>query len=148
MKNIFLFLAICSIFAGCKKTPPPEPVVARWEYKTVTVENFAGYMSENASEETKTNLNTGLEHQEQANAGMGSFDLEFSDSRYGCELYKLGQQGWEMVSAIPLIQTVPFAEAISGETYNPDTKSLEFEKSKFNNIRTGAVVLVFKRPQQ
>ena len=76
--------------------PPPSTV--KWDYKTVTIENDEVQTSSRFLSKSDYDHATFTDHQ----AG------DFFDAFYmktPSEIDKAGQDGWELVSAVPLLQT-------------------------------------------
>ena len=148
MRTIFFCLILLAA-CGCQKlAAPAAPKPISWEYKTVTVENFAGYQHHEASEEMQTNVDLGLKHWRSAEASSGSFMLEGGSGHYSVDLRELGRQGWELVTVAPEIETIPGAEAFHGQDFNRTTEKLEDGYTTFNNTRTARLTFIFKRPSQ
>jgi len=133
--TIFILAAVVLLF-GCSK--PAEPAkfatATRWEYKSITVENDAYKWELNHTGEIvdqyATNSKAAPDYSswEAARSFEGDFDLNESQA-----LDQAGRDGWELVNAIPVIQTVPQLEdRVAG--------------TRYDNIRTGKIVLIFKRP--
>jgi hypothetical protein len=118
-----------------------------WEYKVVEVENFDKYMEQAAFEETLTNAPSGLDHSRDANNSQGEFHLDGGSQmgKYGADLYQLGMDGWELVAAVPQEETVAGAEYYDGDTFNTTANSFDKVYKKFNNVRTGRIILILKR---
>jgi hypothetical protein len=136
--RILFIGAICGLFlCGCNKSPVVPPI-QKWEYKIVEVENFEHRMEESAQSEISTNSEAGLQDIASARFDAGDFHLdqppgkETDLEQFGLDIYALGQQGWELVSAIP--QT---------ETTHPVSHD-----DVIASVRTGKVILIFKRPAQ
>lgn len=149
--KIVVALIAAALLCGCQKSSSPsESKVQRWEYKVVTIENFAHRMEHSAFEEMSTNTDAGLSHSKSAKSDSGSFlfDGAKGGDEYAADLYYLGNDGWELVSAIPQMETVPDAEKYHGQDFDSATSSLKDGYTHFNNIRTGKVTLIFKRPQK
>ena len=148
MKKLFVpLVCFCGILlaAGCGK-PPEKMAPPVWEYKVVVVENFAHEMEKNAEHEMSTNTSSGLDNLRYYKSDPGSFDFEAS--LYSSEsLISMGGAGWELVSAVPQIETIPDAEYLAGHTYIPSTSTLNPDYLPFANTRTGKVILLFKRPK-
>ena len=119
--------------------------VKRWEYKIVEVDNFAHYLKDEAFKEFDTNAALGLKDVRSADSSAGTFGLDYENGKYGIDLPQLGADGWELVSAVPLLETLPWVEYQYGTIYNSDTHQLDPNIQKFNNIRTGEIRLVLKR---
>jgi len=141
MKIILCLIAITALLTGCGQNPAPQTKIAHWEYKIVMVENFEHAMRHFASAELRTNIDLGLQHLQQSDAAAGNFVLdtgnaEMNENNSGVDTYKLGNEGWELVSAVPQIETIPDAKFSVGRDYKP-----------FVNIRTGKIILIFKRPK-
>ena len=107
----------------------------RWDYKVVEVENFNHHMKEVAFNEFLTNEAEGSKHIHFAEDDPGDFHLDSGGSadKYGADLYQLGSDGWELVSAVPQSETLPGVETSLGD--------------KYNNVRTGKIILILKRPK-
>jgi hypothetical protein len=153
MRTALIILAT-TLLCGCSKPATPtttsaESKIQRWEYKVVTVENFAGYLKESAFQESLTNTDLGLKHDRDADSGAGSFlfDGAQGGGKYYADLYYLGNDGWELVSAVPQLETVPDAEKFHGQDFDSASGTLKDGYTHFNNVRTGKIILIFKRPK-
>lgn len=150
MKRIFCIFA-AALLCGCTKVPS-TPVASksetpmRWEYKVVEVDNFEGEMKADAHREMLTNAPDWLQHSRAADSASGNFVLNGSAAmgKYGAPLYDLGYDGWELVSAIPQTETIPDAEKFHGQDFIAG--KLQDGYTHFSNIRTGKIILIFKRP--
>jgi hypothetical protein len=145
MNKQLVSIIIAVIFlTGCSK-PPQTFTPQHWEYKVVTVENIEHSMKEDAYTVMQTNSDLGLKQVRTADADYGDFYLDLGDAtgKYSVNIQALGKDGWELVSAVPQIEAVPNAEA-DGDEYDAETKT--FSTIKFTNIRTGKIILIFKRP--
>ncbi len=120
MKTILCLVAAVALLAGCSK--PASAIRVKWEYQTVEVENYEHKAGQTAS----TNAPINWQDVQVFDALPGGF---FFDDQ---NLNKLGSDGWELVSSIPQIETMSDA-ALSAS-------------HEFNNIRTGKIILIFKRP--
>jgi len=143
MKATITILITTALLCGCKPSASVPLSANKWEYKVVTVKNFEYYMQEEAYKN-----GTDLDKIRNAKSGAGDFQLvvtgpSWKGSDYGVDLNALGQEGWELVSAVPQAETVPDAE--TGERWDPNKASFSSYRS-FNNVRTGKVILIFKRP--
>ena len=126
MRTAGIILA-AALLCGCTKIPSPTtpsiptaPAKAvRWEYKIVTVKNFAGYMKSAAYQEMTTNGPDWEKHSRSADSDDGNFTLDGSSKMgdYGSDIYQLGQDGWELVAAVPQTETVPDAEKFHGQDF-------------------------------
>jgi hypothetical protein len=148
VKNISLsFLIAVAFLAGCSK--PAAPVAApptHWEYKVVTIENFNHSLDAYGYAMMQTNVDRGLEVIRDAKNDSGDFHLEDgTDDKYYANINQLGADGWELVSAVPQIETIPDAEKEEGTVFNADSGKLDQSIVKFTNIRTGKIILIFKR---
>jgi hypothetical protein len=81
----------------------------------------------------QTNVTQGLKDVHQAESGAGGFDFAGKLEFYGADLQQLGADGWELVSAVPQIETIPGAQATD---------------LRFSNMRTGKIILIFKKPAE
>ena len=124
--------------AGCSQSQKESH--PRWEYRTMEVDCFQHWMSRNSF--TNNVGQPDLKESEMAKQDMGTFELPLDVK---AELSDMGHDGWEMVSAVPEIETVPNVEYPGGRVYNPDTQKLEETTIKAANIRTGKILLIFKR---
>jgi hypothetical protein len=132
-----------ALICGCKPTAPATAPIQKWEYKVVVIENIEHYLH---------NASVGQEHLRMSDASAGDFNLDinapisFTDQLYNLNIQKLGQEGWELVSAVPQTETNPDAE--TGENWGIDSqgKAGFLNYRKFSNTRTGAIILIFKRP--
>ena len=119
MKTTFTVLLLGAALCGCQKPPPPG-VIQKWEYKTLTLEN-----SEHAAEEyyrSQLYTNTAaLSFMDLNRSATGDFDLDFGS---------LGGGGWELVSAIPQLETT----------------HLTGHDEIISAVRTAKIILIFKRP--
>lgn len=114
---------LAALLCGCNK--PSQPTVQKWEYKVVEKENFEHQMADLAFKEMVTNGAAWQADTASAINNTGTFLLDV-------DLAEQGKQGWELVSAIPLTETthpVAHDEIIAA-------------------VRTGEVILIFKRPAQ
>ena len=119
-----LLCAICAsaFICGCK----PAPTIAtKWEYKTVEADNYAHAAVQEAYLVMKTNSDQGLRDIRSSENSIGGFWMD--------DLYKYGQDGWELVAAVPQIETV-------------DAK--DYDDRRIANVRTGKIILLFKRPEK
>ncbi|HEX5398842.1 MAG TPA: hypothetical protein VFY06_07325 [Verrucomicrobiae bacterium] len=118
---IGIFLAAL-IFCGCK------PKVQQWEYEILEVDNFAHFEQQQAETEMLTNIDQAVSNINDAKQSAGEFHLDNAaqQDHYNTWLTKSGLQGWELVSAIPQTETM--------------------NGKDFKNVRTGKIILIFKRP--
>lgn len=102
------------MLSGCAKQ---EVATRKWQYTTLTIENYlrSSASFKAAADDPKPKA---FDYKDSA---MGSF----SEDK---DMQKMGDEGWELVAAIP--QT---------ETTFPDSPNRQV-------VRTGAIVLFFKRP--
>lgn len=120
MKTIIALLFLTTVTIGCSPQQRPTTVqtsAPRWEYKTLRLENSRSKFTSNAQESLKNQEFSGQ---------IEDGDLKLND---------LGLSGWEMVGC--------FTE---GETTWPLHKDYKENLSERQNVRTGAAVLIFKRP--
>lgn len=128
MKTVVYILAAGILLCGCNK-PDSVPPIQKWEYKVVEVENFEHSMYDDAFKN-----GVDLEKVHAAESGAGDFHLDVDSAnakefgKYGLDINMLGQQGWELISAIPQTETI--------------------KADSFINTRTGKIILIFKRPAQ
>jgi hypothetical protein len=147
MKAILAIITIATLLCGCKPTAPATAPIRKWEYKVVTVDNFARYMEQAAFEEMRTNGADWEQHDRDAKSGAGDFHLDGStQTDTMIDLNQIGADGWELVAAIPQTETLPGVDFDDGTVYNPDTGKLDPKISRFDNTRTGKIILIFKRP--
>jgi hypothetical protein len=135
MKIIVSVLFTAALLCGCQKHETPKPAANKtqqWEYKTVEVENYAHGQAIKALYESETNLDLMVKHLFFANSHDGSFEFSGGYDKYSVDLYKLGSDGWELIAAVPQLETEPNAQ---------------YENTRFNNTRTGKIILIFKRPK-
>jgi len=140
MKIIVSVLFAAALLCGCQKSETPKPAtpepatnrIQTWEYKVVEVENYAHGQAIKALYESDTNVDLGVEHLLFANSHDGSFGFSGGYDKYSVDLYKLGSDGWELVAAVPQLETEP---------------SAQYRNTRFNNTRTGKIILIFKRPK-
>jgi hypothetical protein len=126
-------LILAALLCGCSKQSDPSLAIKKWEYKVATVENTEHYYKKQHQEEATTNSVDGHLHMRWDDADPGDVSLDFAYGKnYGTDLNDYGSDGWELVSTIPMLETIPDA----GYT----------EYDKFTNIRVGKVILIFKRP--
>jgi hypothetical protein len=132
MKAAFVLVLVLVLVldSGCQKPAAITPPV-RWEYKIVEEENFQHYMERSAY----TNQ-IDLGKIRDAKNRPGNFDLDF---------YQFGQDGWELVCAIPEIETVPDAEYFDGQDYHETEPYFTDRYKHFVNLRTGKILFIFKR---
>lgn len=116
MKTIFYILA-AALLCGCNKPAAPTPP-ARWEYIMLEIENSSVDLEANAYKKTPIDLQFITFLRENA----ATFDFPKNTD----ELNRLGTNGWELVSATPLLCT----------TY-PESDSRPF-------IRTEKVLLILR----
>lgn len=145
MKTTFALLFAAMLLCGCQKTaaPPAATKIQKWEYKVVQVENYAHYTEKMAVLNVmKTNSDLATIEIQYAEKDCGSFDFDstYLNEKYGdqyaVDFDKLGADGWELISAVPKLETLPNVEY--GSEVNPHT---------FNNTRTATIILLFKRPK-
>lgn len=118
MKSILLPIAIIGavMLTGCKNETENN-FMDKWEYKTVHIEACPM-----------------LQGEENKNINLKS-PLRFYSDELNDSLNTAGQEGWELVNAIPEI-----------ETAYPQLDSDEYNVSGIrSNVRTSGVSLVFKR---
>ncbi|HEY1718543.1 MAG TPA: hypothetical protein VGH42_09670 [Verrucomicrobiae bacterium] len=151
MKDAIAILFAALVLCGCNKPAAPalEPKQVRWEYKMITIENNAHGEATRASQKNPMDI----EMYDGALSDSGSFDLDELDAatKEHPELFSVdraGKDGWELVSAIPQIETIAGAKFISGTDYDPASGKVTPHKEIFSNTRTGKIVLIFKRPLQ
>src|SRR5580698_9433543 len=149
MKNLFCTLVTVALLSGCKKPASSTATEQRWEYKVVEVKNFAGYMKTAAYQEMTTNAPNWEDHERAADSGAGDFHLDSNSQmgEYGADMYQLGADGWELVSAVPQIETIPDAKSFHGQDFDASTGKLVDGYTHFTNTRTGKIILIFKRPK-
>lgn len=125
MKTVFTIVALVICLCGCRPAQNNPAARTRWEYKTVEYENYA---DADTVPMIQTNLDLYQEHRTMA----GGFGFESPASFPKVNLSDLGRDGWELVSAVSQVETMEDAGT----------------RIRFNNIRTGKVTLIFKRPIQ
>ncbi|MGA2178799.1 MAG: hypothetical protein ABSH15_04370 [Verrucomicrobiota bacterium] len=131
MKTTIYLVAIAALLCGCNKP-------SQWEYKTVEVDNsIHGYLER---AKTKTSDSERAEVYRTENSEPGDFgNLEI-------QLAKIGDEGWELVGAVPELETPSQAERLDGNDLH-ETEPLVTPRYKpFTNVRTGKIILIFKRP--
>jgi hypothetical protein len=121
MKKLLCFLAAAALLSGCDKPAAPQ----KWEYKTVELYNdsLQGVKEALALDQGPVQNAYNLKIAEE-------FENGFSILKYdGCgkTLVEAGEDGWELVSAVPELQTSYHAG---------DSKPY---------IRTEKILLLFKR---
>lgn len=123
MKTVPVILAAAALLCGCgqKQADVPAP---RWEYKVVVAENDAHHQESMYWQQVQTNSQA-MDFASLERRGVGDFDFQDKNN-----LDRLGTEGWELVSAIP--QT---------ETMHPPNNDFAIDA-----IRTGKIILIFKRP--
>ena len=149
MKIIVSVLFTAVLLCGCQKPETPKPAtnkIQRWEYKVVSVECYAHHMAHMAMLQLGTNSDWAFQQMSSAESLSGFFDIvsfpsvhDYSSDlpeRYSPDLPKLGSDGWELVSAVPLLETMPRAEYGRGD-----------QTKVYSNMRTGEIILIFKRPK-
>ena len=94
----------------------------KWEYEVVMVENY------NHTDEQRAFATNGLKEVEFLNGDPG--DFYFDSSLMGVDLSKYASDGWELVAAVPQLETVRYVS-----------------DSPFN-VRTGKIYLIFKRAKE
>ncbi len=118
MKSILLPIAIIGavMLTGCKNETENN-FMDKWEYKTIHVEAYPMLQGE----ENK-NINLKL-------------PLRFCSDELNDSLNTAGQEGWELVNAIPEVETA--------------YPQLDFDEYNINgiksNVRTSGLSLIFKR---
>ena len=146
MKIIVSVLFAAALLCGCQKSETPKPAtpepatnrIQTWEYKVVEVANYARYQAMEALFESDTNSALGKFHLNLAERRDGSFefgasyDTNKTYEKYDVDFYRLGSDGWELVAAVPQLETEP---------------SAQYRNTRFNNTRTGKIILIFKRPK-
>jgi hypothetical protein len=120
---IFLTGLFC---CGCDKKIP-----IMWQYKTVEIDNSSHAETPG---EVGSQAWSDAYHQSKSDAGYFRF---YSTNRDN-DLSALGDDGWELVAAIPQTETVPDGETLD----SPLPKTYR----AFSNTRTAKVILIFKRP--
>jgi hypothetical protein len=130
MKKILCLVTSTALLCGCGQKP------SHWDYKVVTVENHAHKAAIDAMIGPSTNA---LDQWRAAKRDDGDF--------YDLDIDELGHKGWELVSALPQTETVPDADFDDTPVYNPTTQQMDPNRVRFSNIRTGKIVLIFKRPE-
>jgi hypothetical protein len=140
MKTICRLLVLSSILCGCK--PEQSSNATHWSYRVVRVENDARReFSKALGEWSKASMNysvTSNSAEKAANEAMDNaqtkpgaiapFDLQETIS-------DLGNDGWELCASFTETET------IEGQTHDE-----LLPRRNFRNTRTGAAVLIFKRP--
>lgn len=123
-KFIFLILA-AALLAGCSKPAEPVQHPPRWEYKVLEFPNYDDRYDPQL-------IQTNYERYQLEKRMPGEFGLEqVPDTNFPTDnLRQLGQQGWELVAAVPEIETIEDAGGHQG----------------FHNVRTSKLDLIFKRP--
>ena len=135
MKTAIVILA-AALLCGCQKPSP-----TKWEYKTMEISNS---LNDHHASTTDTNF---LEEYRSEKSDAGDFDFDSSVAqKYGVALRDYGNDGWELVAAIPQAETVPQAEYWDGHDFSHDPPR-DIYKS-FSNFRTAKIILIFKRPQK
>lgn len=141
MKTALCLLAATVLLSGCSKSAAPAGVT-KWEYKVVTFENFEHHMHELADQEFTTNTDLGLQDLVYADRDAGDFHLDFFptnvadlNNSMSTDIYSLGNQGWELVSAVPQTETIYAKDDVGSSR-------------EYSNVRTGKIILIFKRPAQ
>ncbi|HEY2329170.1 MAG TPA: hypothetical protein VGI63_05095 [Verrucomicrobiae bacterium] len=146
MKTAIFILAV-ALICGCNKPTATAPARIQWEYKVVQVENYARQLKDSAFAEMRTNQALGLQHWRDAWNDRGNFYLDSlgAGNDYSVDFSQLGSDGWELVAALPQTETLPGVEYQDGSTFNPNTEKLDPNIQKFNNMRTGKIIFIFKR---
>lgn len=135
MKTLFYLLAATALLCGCNQKPAP----VKWEYKEVVVENRLD------TEHLDLNSTNFLDAYRYEKSDPGDFDFDSPEPRkYHQALDDYGADGWELVSAVPMTETIPKAEYSTGFDYSRTPPIEDFKP--FINIRTGKIILIFKRP--
>jgi hypothetical protein len=109
-------------------------VSSRWEYRAITLFN-SDYT---AAQKIDPKSETWVQDLQHAKASSGRF--EFDEA----ELNDLGKDGWELVSCIPEVETIPDAKTFAGADLSASLKLVERNRD-FTNIRVCRVTLLFKR---
>jgi hypothetical protein len=140
MKLISIIIT-AALLCGCRKPAQRATSIQYWEYKVVTVKNDIGEIEE--YEATNKIPSSAIID---CDSDSGEFHLnEGGSDDYRVDMDELGREGWELVSAVPQIETVPGAEKEVGTVFNVGTDKLDPNMVKFTNIRTGKIILIFKR---
>lgn len=141
VNNFILLLFIAVVACGCEK--PVEKVQAatrpKWEYKTVEVENYAfAEYSKKLEEYAKKPTRTEDERRDLkiAETIAGGFTIP--------GLYELGEEGWELVSCVATVDT-EWPKVRTGSRYDRDRDKLVDVEETQPNIRSGKLLLIFKR---
>ncbi len=129
MKTL-LALFVVALLCGCSRPAISNPGAGstKWEYRTETEENNI----HSARNEISTDKTLSFEKQMEK---AGDMDRIGYISPQTVDLAKLGQDGWELVSAYTILETVS-APGITRATFD----------QRMPNTRTAKVIYIFKRP--
>lgn len=147
MNRLIAVILVPAIMGGCA----PKQIVAKrqtWEYKIVEADNRI----KDSSKLGDASSPDWMKNYRARKSDAGNFSLAGDDVGYqyaGAELNKLGADGWELVGIAPEAETVPDAEYFAGPDYGrmESGKPADIYKP-FVNMRTGKMILVFKRPSE
>lgn len=130
MKNIITTLFLSALICGC------QPTATKWEYRTEVVETDPKHILESkiALRKAYPTLDTSANDGDERFGRWALDNLEFN---------KLGQEGWELVSAVTQTETVwPTLDV----RRNFDGSKFVAEREKISNTRTSRIIFIFKRP--
>jgi hypothetical protein len=141
MKTVIFILA-AALLCGCNK---------KWEYKVVEFRNSEGIATTELFLSKTNSTHEWLTKLDEANSSAGLFSLEMMPPIAGIkgnttispDLDTMGKEGWELVAAVPQIETIAGAKFPDGIDYS-DGKAVE-KQSTFSNTRTASIFLIFKR---
>lgn len=117
-------IGLIGLVCGCEKAGEAGAKIARarWEYQTVEIVNKESGSRVPAEGDWLPKYSKALRR-----PGW----IDYSEAK----LRDLGDEGWELVSTVPELETIPNANIDPEETSG----------ARFNNIRVRAVTLIFKR---
>ncbi|RTR22361.1 hypothetical protein [Deinococcus radiophilus] len=124
--GLLLAVAAAGVVKDFLPSAPPAPQVQatqRWEYKQLLVD--AVYASDADRESAEFAASVGIETDD----GKKHFALDEA------QLASLGEEGWELVAALP-----------ATETAYTNFGNSQYVTGLQPNVRSGSVTLVFKRP--
>ena len=100
----------------------------------------------------KTNWDERLEMERSIKSALGNFELNLAAETVasfgdcGLDISSLGRQGWELVSCIPQLETIPDAEYLAGLDYSGTSSSPKKVYKPFTNVRTERIILIQSHP--
>ena len=141
-KMIWMLAVLSTALTGCEpKDTAPHKIIfttQKWDYKSIEIDCYQHEMAKEAF--PTNNAVTDIKLYQYAQSSPG--DFRYTDRA----IADLGAQGWELVSAVPELETIPDADYVGAGDLNPNTGKLEPNTFKAVNIRTGKILLIFKKP--